>query len=285
VGANDIVTGSNGVWATTTSSIVHFVVSNVEIFENGKGLDQNYTFSDITVNGDGQPIALYTDGILTYDGTNWSSNQTPISVLEGVMVDGSGRVWVGSFSDGVAVLDGGNWTVYNTDSGLTSNNINALAADAQGRIWVGTEWGLNVLDGDQWSVYQMGNSDLLDNNIQQLSLIGDGPALPATVEKQPGSITGVLVNGRDPQPNLQVELCTSSVGGVFYGATPCEGQTGQMLTTTNDKGEFTFEGVPVGRYDLTFETPDGWIYFIGADSKVEVTEGAQNDLAFIDISQ
>jgi hypothetical protein len=36
--------------------------------------------------------------------------------------------------------------------------------------------------------------------------------------------------------------------------------------------------------NIAFETPDGWIYFIGVDAKVEVTEGQENDLAFIDIS-
>jgi sugar lactone lactonase YvrE len=286
IGTNDVAAGGDGsVWVTTSNSIAHYVGGEWIIYENGKGFDQDYSLGDLALNGDGQPIVVYNDGILTFDGQNWTANKAPISLLQKVLVDQAGRVWVGSLSDGVAVEEAGNWTVYNVESGLTSNAINALASDSQGRVWVGTQWGLNVLDGDQWSVYQMGNSDILDNNVQQLTVTGEGPALPETADKQGGSIIGVLVNGRDPAPNLQVELCTQSVGGVFYGDTPCAGQSGQMLVTTNDKGEFTFENVPVGRYDMTFETPDGWVYFIGVDSKVEVTEGQENDLAFIDISQ
>ncbi len=212
--------------------------------------------------------------------------KSPASLGEGfqnVLIDSKNRVWVGSFNDGVAVLDDGNWTNYRVEDGLSSNSINTLAGDAQGRIWVGTQWGLNVFDGDAWTVYQMGNSDLLDNNVQQISVLGDGPALPALDEKATGSVTGALVVGREPQPNLQVELCTESLGGVFYGDTPCAGQPGEMLTTSDDKGEFTFDGVPAGRYDVTIETPSGWIYFIGVDTKVEVTSGETNDLAFVDI--
>lgn len=285
IGANDVAAGADGsVWVTTTNSVARYVDGEWIVYENGKGFDQDYTLGDIALTSEGLPVVVYNDGILTFDGENWSSNQAPISLLQKVLVDSADRVWVGSLSDGVAVNEGGNWTTYNVENGLTSNAINALASDAQGRVWVGTQWGLNVFDGEAWSVYQMGNSDLLDNNVQQLTIVGEGPALPEAAEKATGSIIGVLVNGRDPAPNLQVELCTASVGGVFYGNTPCEGQSGQMLVTTNDKGEFTFENVPVGRYDMTFETPDGWVYFIGADSKVEVTEGQENDLAFIDIS-
>jgi sugar lactone lactonase YvrE len=285
IGANDIAASAEGsVWITTSGSIVRAVDNELIVFENGKGLDQDYSLGDIALTAEGLPVAVYNDGILTFDGENWSSNQAPISLLQKVIVDNAGRIWVGSMSEGVAVFADGNWTVYNVESGLSSNSIKALASDSRGRVWVGTEWGLNVLDGETWSVYQMGNSDLLDNNVQQLTILGEGPALPELVEKAPGSVTGVLVNGRDPAPNLQVELCTASVGGMFYGATPCEGQSGQMLTTTNEEGEFTFENVPIGRYDMTFETADGWIYFIGADTKVEVAEGQANDLAFIDIS-
>jgi hypothetical protein len=286
IGANDVAAGTGGsVWVTTSNSIARFVDNEWTVYENGKGLDQDYTLGGLALNSDGLPIVVYNDGILTFDGQNWTANKAPISLLQKVLVDKDGKVWVGSLSDGVAVLQDGNWTVYNVENALTSNAINALASDSQGRIWVGTQWGLNVFDGEAWSVYQMGNSDLLDNNVQQLTVTGEGPALPETSDKQGGSITGVLVSGRDPQPNLQVELCTQSVGGVFYGHTPCAGQSGQMLVTTNDKGEFTFENVPIGRYDMTFETPNGWVYFIGANSKVEVTEGQTNDLAFIDISK
>jgi sugar lactone lactonase YvrE len=286
VGVNDVAVGSDGsVWAATSNSVARFNGGEWQVFENGKGFDQDYSLSDFAVNSDGQPMVVYSSGVLTFDGEKWSSNEAPISTLQKIVIDGKNRAWVGSFSDGVAMLDNGNWTVYNVDKGLSSNSITALAADAQGRIWVGTQWGLNVLDGDQWSAYQMSNSDLLDNDIRHISVLGDGPVLPEAQKKDPGSVTGVLVNGRDPAPNLQVELCTETVGGVFYGATPCEGQPDQMLTTSNDKGEFTFDGVPIGRYEITIETPSGWIHFIGVDSKVEVQSGQKNDLAFIDISK
>lgn len=285
IGVDDVAVGAEGsVWATTSNSVARFNDGTWEVFENGKGYDQDYSLGGLVVNNDGLPTVVHSGGLLTFDGSSWSSQEGPVTVLQTIAVDSNNRVWVGSLTDGVAVLDDGNWTTYTIDDGLASNKIHSIAADAQGRIWVGTEWGLSVLADDAWSTYQMSNSDLLDNNVQHITVIGDGPALPEFQEKANGSIIGVLEDGRDAAPNLQVELCTESLGGVFYGNTPCEGQPGSMLTTTNENGEFSFDDVPVGRYDISIETPTGWIYFIGVDTKVAVEEGQVTDLDDIDIS-
>ncbi|MBZ0280220.1 MAG: hypothetical protein K8L97_05735 [Anaerolineae bacterium] len=286
IGVDDVAVGVDGsVWAATSNSVARYGDGAWEVFENGSGFDQDYSLGGLVLNSDGLPIVAHSNGVLTFDGSGWSSSEAPITVLDDVLIDGSDRLWVGSLTDGVAVLEEGNWTVYNRESGLSSNKIHALASDAQGRIWVGTEWGLNVLEGDQWTAFQMSNAGLLDNNIQQINVLGGGPALPALEEKAPGSIIGLLEDGRDPAANLRIELCTETLGGIFYGETPCEGQPGSQLTTSNEAGEFTFESVPPGRYEVTIETPTGWIYFIGVDTKVLVEAGQTADLEDIDISE
>lgn len=39
------------------------------------------------------------------------------------------------------------WTYYATKDGLIDNNVNDLAMDAQGNIWVATEFGVSMFDG------------------------------------------------------------------------------------------------------------------------------------------
>lgn len=281
-GVDDVAVSANGiVWAATSSSVAKYNDGVWQVFENGSGFNQDYTFGQLVLNSDGLPTVAHSSGLLTFNGETWTNEAAPISGVSSILVDADNRIWVGSRTEGVAVLDQGEWEVYD---GLSSNKVNGLTSDAQGRVWVSTEWGLNVLDGDTWTAYQMGNSDLLDNNIQKVTVLGDGPALPEPIEKAPGSIIGVIENGRDPLPDTEVELCTESVGGVFYGDTPCEGQVGRLLVTTDASGEFVFENVPAGRYDLTINTPEGWIYFVGVNAKVIVEAGEETDLADIDVS-
>lgn len=286
LGVDDIAAGVDGsVWAATSASIARYTGDGWEVFENGKGFNEDFpSLGQMVLNSDGLPTVVYSGGLLRYDGSDWTTDDAPITSLQNIVVDATGRTWVGSLSEGVAVLTDDEWVVYNTDNGLSSNKIHALAADDAGRVWVGTEWGLNVLDGDQWFVYQMSNSDLADNNVQFISTLGTVTELPAAQDKEPGSVVGVIEMGREPVADAQVELCTESLGGVFYGLTPCEDQPGHLITTTDENGEFVFENVPVGRYDISIGGPDGWIYFVGVDTKVIVEAGEETDLADIDIS-
>jgi signal transduction histidine kinase len=51
-----------------------------------------------------------------------------------------GKVWVGS-ENGLASNDGTNWNYYSTSDGLPPNAVRALAEDANGNLWIGTQGG------------------------------------------------------------------------------------------------------------------------------------------------
>lgn len=57
-----------------------------------------------------------------------------------------------------------NWTVKSVDnSGLVNNVVRDLHQDSDGKIWIGTANGLNIVDGDNWDTYT--KSDGLPHNI------------------------------------------------------------------------------------------------------------------------
>ncbi|WP_170061790.1 two-component regulator propeller domain-containing protein [Hymenobacter chitinivorans] len=60
--------------------------------------------------------------------------------------DGRGQLWLGSIGSGLLRYDGQRLHSYGPEVGLHSNNPYFAEADAQGRIWLGTEQGLEVFD-------------------------------------------------------------------------------------------------------------------------------------------
>jgi ligand-binding sensor domain-containing protein len=72
-------------------------------------------------------------------------------------------------------LNAQDWEVFNsTNAGLPSNTVQAIAAGANGDIWVGTDWGLCQYSSGEWTIYQTTDSDLPSNDITALSMDADG---------------------------------------------------------------------------------------------------------------
>lgn len=75
------------------------------------------------------------------------------------------------FAGAVAFTNAQSWQVWDMgNSPLPSTSITTMASDAEGRLWVGTDWGLCRFDGDQdWQIFQTDNSGLANNDITALA--------------------------------------------------------------------------------------------------------------------
>ena len=101
----------------------------------------------------------------------------------------SGQVWVASNNGLNAVsytydplstdfrID--SWRVYSTANGMPSNEINVLAADGTGNVWVGSEAGLTRIGQTQEIDFTLtaANSGLIDDRIKSLLFDSDSGAL------------------------------------------------------------------------------------------------------------
>jgi ligand-binding sensor domain-containing protein len=143
-------------------------------------------------------ITLSTENILTYVGGKDTVNAalTP-SKASGKIIWSSGNPAIASVNQsgvvagiaaGATVITAtiGNvkatstvtvtqWTVYNaTNSGLAGNNVYAIAIDAQGNKWFGTNAGVSKFDGANWTTYNTANSGLAEDVVQAIVIDGQG---------------------------------------------------------------------------------------------------------------
>ena len=65
------------------------------------------------------------------------------------------------------------WQYFTTAHGLPSDYINAIFEDSKGNFWIGTDMGISVFNGENFTNYNT-NDGLLDNNVYAISEDKDG---------------------------------------------------------------------------------------------------------------
>ena len=136
------------------------------------------------------------------------------------------------------------WDIFNVDnSGLPENGITALAADANGSIWVGTETGLVFYDGATWTPFFSGGSGLPDNAIRSLAVDQESGTLwvgtfMGGLASYDGLTWQVWNTGNSPLPeNFVREIVIEGPDRIWLGTTAGlalkEGDTWTVWNTFN----------------------------------------------------
>jgi ligand-binding sensor domain-containing protein len=66
-----------------------------------------------------------------------------------MVVDRDGTVWCGTWGGGLSRFDGKNWRNYTMSDGLPGNLIFMLHRDPSGKLWIGTNNGVAISEGDK----------------------------------------------------------------------------------------------------------------------------------------
>jgi len=116
-----------------------------------------------------------------------------------VAVDATGRKWFGTLGGGIDVLDDNGtlalvddtWTNYDQPI-LPSGTIRALAFDAAGNAWAGTQRGAAFFDGASWTTFDETNSGLVHDHVTAIHVDSSGDVWFGTYGRgvsrfQPGS--------------------------------------------------------------------------------------------------
>lgn len=176
-------------WAGFPGGVARYDGRDWITFGPGEGLEVGDVHA-IAFDGEGavwigaapSPQAAGNGGLFVYDGGEWTAfamNRTPTVYsgpaadplgdwVSGLAFDEAGSLWVGTLAHplarpgfvhgGVSVYHGDvlgdvGWTVYTPDNGLPSEYVTALAVDANGDVWAGTQDGLSLFDGEGWTTY------------------------------------------------------------------------------------------------------------------------------------
>ena len=259
----DIAIAADGtVWVMSFNEISRLAPNGTDwtIFAEGDGLDGKYFFDSLTLDENDTPYLTHSGGYVWFEGGRWIEQESEISFLGDIAVSADQEVYLGTFSDGLLTVDGDSVSTQTTADGLSRNNIDLIEVDQQNRIWIMTETGIDIFDGSQWTQLRMDNSELAHNQLRHLVVIGDGPSIPQTGQKPPGSITGQLADSSgNLLANSQVTLCIS--GLLSYSEpteNPCMSSAESFSVETDSDGRFLFEEIPSAWYELFFFVDGEW---------------------------
>ena len=182
----------------------------------------------------------------------------------------SGAEKFGVSPDGIIAATGGSMklhiirrgepprTVTLREAGVNAKWIRAIAIDAKNRVWLGTDYGLAVVDEHAKLIrhYEPGTLAGVNGEVKAIAVIGDGPpSLPAKSEQRKGTVTGKVLKGSQPVSGADVELCPSPLPSMDE---PCKGASFHRSVKTAADGTFKFEGVPLGTFGLAYRSKSRW---------------------------
>ena len=122
-----------------------------------------------------------SQGVSHFDGSSWVSFSSDLhwSGVCGTDFDSNGDKWFVSPLGGVTHYDGNSFTVYDTSSGLLSQNATSIVIDDFDNKWIGTGSGISVLDANNsiasnyTQMYILSPPDTL-NPVVNLEIDSDG---------------------------------------------------------------------------------------------------------------
>ncbi|MCQ2226279.1 MAG: response regulator [Bacteroidales bacterium] len=130
-------------------------------------------------------IGTYLSGLSRYDGTHFHSYKGRTDIPESaaseniwsIAEDQLNRMWIGSLGRGLAMYDASDntWKEFlRENSALTSNYITQIYPAKDGRIFVGTVYGLSVIDMQSLDVTVVDNDAIRRENISDIYLDSRG---------------------------------------------------------------------------------------------------------------
>ncbi|HXI72003.1 MAG TPA: two-component regulator propeller domain-containing protein [Verrucomicrobiae bacterium] len=164
----------NGLWTAFNAAGVSLLLTNsVENFGIGRGSNAWTVLADRQ-----QQIWVGTrdEGLFHFQ-TNFLNHFEPAPGAQilgpwiyALFQDHLGQLWAGT-QNGLACWDGRDWKPFTTRDGLSEKNIRAIAEDAQGNLWIGTEKsGLNFFKDGKFTAVQKSADGLPGNDISCLFL-------------------------------------------------------------------------------------------------------------------
>ncbi|BAL22665.1 two-component regulator propeller domain-containing protein [Azoarcus sp. KH32C] len=168
--------GKNGeIWLATEGGMTRFADGKWENWNHSRGVGADYekVKKDIEYKSDPAKESLHhaqQKREMGLEGIDQAYNPNYIISL---VVDDDGSLWCGTWGGGLAHFDGKQWTNYTTVEGLPGNHIFMLHRDSKNRLWVGTNDGLALKEGNSFRVMKA-EDGLFNNTVFSMTTTADG---------------------------------------------------------------------------------------------------------------
>jgi ligand-binding sensor domain-containing protein/serine phosphatase RsbU (regulator of sigma subunit) len=197
-----------------------------KVFDLRDGLASNWIFN-ITQDHLGNMWVGHVEGGITVISRDNkmtvynTENGLPDITIRKILEDAEGNMLIGTNENGIAIFNGENFVSYFQKDGLISSQIYSVMQDKNGKYWIGTEKGINILENRTISTFHKLNGEKI-NSIKQ-----DAKGRIFFVASEEGVYTydpDNLQFGYDPLlnrsiPNLNATALENDLSGnIFIGA-------------------------------------------------------------------
>lgn len=165
----------------------------------------------------------------------------------------------------------GVWTLYNTQTGLPSNQVKDIVRDRDDNLWVTfAASGAGKLTDDVWTFYQTSNSDILSNAVTALASRSDGTVIIGTSNGLSFvSSSGVWTSYKDPAvTTMNITCITETPDGWIW-----VGTQGQGFYVNDGSGFFQIYSASFANVRAIISDRDNNVY-IGTDNGLLKWDGS-----------
>lgn len=121
----------------------------------GWPVDSGQSVRTLLIQPDGSLLVGLRNGLLSGKNGSWSA--IPLSFpasISSLARGANGTLWIGTFGDGLIELpEKGDPVIHDETTGLLQNNVRAVLVDRRGRVWVGTKFGIDLLEEGRLRAY------------------------------------------------------------------------------------------------------------------------------------
>lgn len=124
------------------------------------------TIQAIAESTDNQLWIGTTGGLVRFDGAHMQisgsgpTGNLPVNGIFCLRLGHDGTVWAGTEGGGVLHIDAKGWQVYSGTAGLENGFVRSLLQDSHGRLWVGTDNGLFLREGERFKRINVGTPEV-----------------------------------------------------------------------------------------------------------------------------
>lgn len=168
--------GKNGeIWLATEGGMTRFADGKWDNWNHSRGIGADYekVKKDITYDSDPSKQSLHhaqQKREMGLEGIDQAYNPNYIIALA---VDEDGSVWSGTWGGGLAHYVNGKWENYTTVEGLPGNHVFMLHRDSKNRLWIGTNNGLALKEGNSFRIMKA-EDGLFNNTVFSMTTTPEG---------------------------------------------------------------------------------------------------------------